>query len=288
LARSAQPVYRFAPSPNGYLHLGHAYSAMLNFDLAAADGGRFLLRIEDIDTMRSRTAYIQAIDEDLAWLGLRWETPVRRQSEHFALYADVLAQLRREAMVYPCFCSRADVQSAAAVRPAWRYDPDGSPLYSGTCRHLPAAERDRRIAAGDAHWLRLDSTAAIARLGKTLSWLEVTDGGDRRLIEADPAQWGDVPLARKDVPASYHLAVVTDDALQGVTHVVRGLDLFAATSLHRLLQALLGLPAPLYRHHRLIVGADGKKLSKSAKAQSLRDLRVSGMRPDHVRRLIGL
>jgi len=288
MARPAQPVFRFAPSPNGYLHLGHAYSAILNFDLATASGGRFLLRIEDIDRMRSRTEYVRAIGEDLVWLGLRWETPVRRQSEHFALYASQLAQLARQALVYPCFCSRADLQRFAAARPGWPRDPDGSPLYGGTCRLLSAAERDRRIEGGEPHWLRLDSRAAIARLAKGLGWHEVIEAGGRRLVEADPAQWGDVPLGRKDVPASYHLAVIIDDALQGVTHVVRGLDLFAATSLHRLLQELLSLPAPIYHHHRLILGADLQKLSKSGQAQSLRALRSLGVSPAEVRRLVGL
>jgi glutamyl-Q tRNA(Asp) synthetase len=288
MARPTQPVYRFAPSPNGYLHLGHAYSAILNFDLAMAAGGRFLLRIEDIDATRSRAEYVQAIGEDLAWLGLRWETPVRRQSEHFALYAGQLAQLARQALVYPCFCSRADLQRFAAARPAWPRDPDGSPLYGGTCRQLAAVERDRRIAAGEPHCLRLDSRAAIARLKNGLNWHEVVDAGGTRLVEANPAQWGDVALGRKDVPASYHLAVVTDDALQNVTHVVRGLDLFAATSLHRLLQELLSLPAPLYQHHRLILDADQQKLSKSGRAQSLRALRASGASPAKVRRLVGL
>ncbi len=288
MARSVQPVYRFAPSPNGYLHLGHAYSAALNFDLAQAQDGRFLLRIEDIDRGRSRDAYETAINEDLAWLGLRWEMPVRRQSEHFSLYAGQLARLADQALIYPCFCSRADLQRCAAVRPAWPRDPDGSPLYWGSCRHLPPAERAQRLAAGVPHCLRLDSQAALARLARRIAWREISEAGSERLVEAEPANWGDVSLARKDVPASYHLAVVTDDALQGVTHVVRGYDLFAATSLQRLLQELLGLPAPLYRHHRLILGPDHQKLSKRHKSQALRALRDAGLSPAAVRRLIGL
>lgn len=288
MARSAQPVYRFAPSPNGYLHLGHAYSAALNFDLAQAQGGRFLLRIEDIDKERSRDAYVTAINEDLTWLGLHWELPVRRQSEHFARYDAHLARLADQALIYPCFCSRADLQRFAAARPSWPRDPDGSPLYGGTCRYLPPAEREHRIAAGAPHWLRLDSQAALARLARRIAWREVCEAGSERLVEAEPANWGDVALARKDVPASYHLAVVTDDALQGVTHVVRGRDLFEATGLQRVLQELLGLPVPLYRHHRLIMGPDHQKLSKRHKSQALRALRAAGMCPATVRRLSGL
>ena len=286
------PVFRFAPSPNGYLHLGHAYSALLNSDLARQAGGRLLLRIEDIDATRCRLAFETAIHEDLRWLGIEWETPVRRQSEHFAVYRSALDRLTAQGLVYPSFESRADIARLVAQRDAdgkWPRDPDGAPLYPGTAKTLPPRERARLLASGRPHALRLDMTAAIARAG-ALDWQEdgVGPDGESGRVAARPEAWGDVVLARKDTPASYHLAVVVDDALQGVTHVVRGQDLFGATSVHRLLQRLLELPAPVYRHHPLVRGPDGCKLSKSTQATGLRELREGGVTPAAVRQRVGL
>ncbi|WP_315764081.1 MULTISPECIES: tRNA glutamyl-Q(34) synthetase GluQRS [unclassified Bradyrhizobium] len=286
------PVFRFAPSPNGYLHLGHAYSALLNFDLAQACGGRFLLRIEDIDPTRCRPEFEQAIYEDLAWLGLAWEEPVRRQSAHLDEYRAALARLTACGLVYPSFESRAEIARLVAQREAegrWPRDPDGAPLYPGTAKQLEAGERAERIARGLPHALRLDMAAAIAEVG-ALTWAEQGEGpaGETGVIGARPGLWGDVILARKETPTSYHLSVVVDDALQGVTEVVRGQDLFQATSVHRLLQTLLGLPEPRYRHHRLIRDDRGDKLSKSSRAVGLRALRAQGASPSDIRRLVGL
>lgn len=286
------PVFRFAPSPNGFLHLGHARSALLNDDLARQSGGRLLLRIENIDATRCRPEYEQAIYDDLAWLGIVWERPVRRQSEHLALYREALDRLMREGLLYPAFESRADIARLVDEKDRagiWPRDPDGAPVYPGTGRRLPAAERERRLSAGDAYALRLDMEAAIARTGR-LSWTEQGTGphGETGEVPAHSEQWGDVILARKDTPTSYHLSVVIDDALQGITHVVRGQDLFWATGVHRLLQALLGLPQPLYRHHALVLDEAGQKLSKSTRSTALRELRAKGMTPAQVRRLVGI
>jgi glutamyl-Q tRNA(Asp) synthetase len=286
------PVFRFAPSPNGFLHLGHARSALLNSDLAQRTGGRILLRIEDIDITRCRPVYEQAIYEDLAWLGIEWEQPVRRQSEHLPLYREAVERLMREGLVYPAFESRTDIARMVADKEksgSWPRDPDGAPLYPGTGRDLSADERERRIASGAPYALRLDMTEAIARAGP-LSWTEQGMGPDGETgdVPARPGQWGDVILARKDTPTSYHLSVVIDDALQGVTHVVRGQDLFRATGVHRLLQELLGLPQPVYRHHALVLDEAGQKLSKSTRSTALRELRAGGMAPDEVRRLVGI
>jgi glutamyl-Q tRNA(Asp) synthetase len=277
------PVFRFAPSPNGYLHLGHALSALLNADMARAAGGRLLLRIEDIDAARCRPEYEAAIYEDLAWLGIAWEEPVRRQSEHYDGYRTALARLEALGLVYPSFESRAEIAALVAAREPWPRDPDGAPLYPGDAKAMPAPERKRRMAAGEPYALRLDMPAAMARAGK-LTWTETDQG----LVVADATAWGDVILARKETPTSYHLSVVVDDAAQGVTDVVRGQDLFHSTSVHRLLQALLGLPAPRYRHHRLILDADGNKLSKSTAATGLRELRAQGVTPVDIRRRVGL
>jgi glutamyl-Q tRNA(Asp) synthetase len=272
-------IFRFAPSPNGYLHLGHAYSALLNAQLAHAAGGRLLLRIEDIDETRCRPEYETAIYEDLRWLGLTWDEPVRRQSDHYGDYRAALAKL--DALIYPSFESRAEIARTATGR-----DPDGAPLYSGAGKSLSAAERQRRIDAGEPYALRLDMNAALARTGP-LQWNE-----DGKSIDADPAAspqlWGDVVLARKETPTSYHLSVVVDDAAQGVTDIVRGHDLYHSTSVHRLLQALLGLPAPRYKHHRLILDDRGRKLSKSTQATGLRELRAQGKTPVDIRRMVGL
>jgi glutamyl-Q tRNA(Asp) synthetase len=288
------PVFRFAPSPNGYLHLGHAYSALLNFDLARAGGGRFLLRIEDIDTSRCRPAFEQAIYEDLAWLGITWEQPVRRQSEHLAEYGAALERLAATGLVYPSFESRAEIARLVTQRETetgrpWPRDPDGAPLYPGCAKVLSQAERAQLLAGGVPYALRLDMAAAVARFGD-LGWTELGQGpdGESGAVGARPEAWGDVILARKETPTSYHLSVVLDDALQGITEVVRGQDLFHATSVHRLLQTLLGLPEPAYRHHRLIRDTEGHKLAKSGQAVGLRALRAAGATPAKIRRTIGV
>ncbi len=284
------PVFRFAPSPNGYLHLGHALSALLNADRAKAAGGRLLLRIEDIDEARCRPEYETAIYEDLAWLGVAWEQPVRRQTAHYADYRAALGKLDAVGLVYPSLESRAEIARTAAERgDTWPRDPDGAPLYPGNAKAIAPAERARRIAAGAPYALRLDMAAALERAGR-LNWEEAGAGatGETGTLPADPAAWGDVILARKETPTSYHLAVVVDDAAQGVTDVVRGRDLFHATGVHRLLQALLGLPPPRYQHHRLIFNADGSKLSKSTLATGLRALRAQGVSAEDVRKAVGL
>ena len=282
-----QPVFRFAPSPNGELHLGHAYSALVDFRMARAAGGRFLVRIEDIDRTRCRPEYEAGIFRDLAWLGLDWEQPVRRQSEHFADYAAALEKLAAMGLVYPAFLSRAGI-AARARDPGWPRDPDGAPLYPGDDRDLDPAEAARRIAAGAPHAFRLRMEEAAAAAGP-LSWLETGEGeGQAVTVAADPRAGGDVVLARKETPTSYHLSVVVDDAGQGVTHVVRGRDLYPATSVHVLLQRLLDLPQPAYHHHPLITDDAGRKLSKSDRDTSLRALREAGAMPDDVRRMVGL
>ena len=276
-------VFRFAPSSNGYLHLGHAYSAMLNFAMAGAAGGRFLLRIEDIDIERCRHEFEAAIYEDLDWLGLAWETPVRRQSEHFDAYASALAQLSAQGLTYPCFCSRREIVDAVAGRAGWPRDPDGSPLYPGTCKHFSPGELRRRISAGEPAALRINMEAALGKVGRPLVWRETGPDLQAREVVGEPSLWGDATLSRKDIPASYHIAVVVDDALQGVTDVVRGEDLYLATGLHRLLQALLDLPVPSYRHHGLLRDASGLKLSKSSRAKSIRAFREEGFSAAAVR-----
>jgi glutamyl-Q tRNA(Asp) synthetase len=286
-----RPVFRFAPSPNGYLHLGHALSALVNADMARAVGGRLLLRIEDIDRTRCRPEYETAIHEDLAWLGLTWETPVRRQSEHFGDYRDALDRLAAAGLVYPSFESRAEIARLVAGREQtgpWPRDPDGVPLYPGMAKELSEDERRRRMAV-EPYALRLDMAAALTRAGD-LDWTETGRGpnGETGRVAADAARWGDVVLGRKDTPTSYHLAVVIDDTLQGVTDVVRGEDLFWSTGVHRLLQVLLGLPAPTYHHHRLIRDNDGRKLAKSTRATGLRELRAQGLTPADVRKRVGL
>ena len=286
------PAFRFAPSPNGYLHLGHALSALVNFEMARAAGGRLLLRIEDIDAARCRPEYEQAIYEDLAWLGITWEEPVRRQSAHFDDYRAGLARLEAAGLLYPSFESRGEIARLVAERERhapWPRDPDGVPLYPGTARTSSPAERRRRMTSGEPYALRLDTAAALARTGP-LTWAETGAGpeGETGAVAAGAQLWGDVVLARKETPTSYHLSVVLDDAHQGVTHVVRGQDLFWATGVHRLLQALLGLPAPKYHHHRLILDADGQKLSKSTRATALRALRDDGASPADIRGMVGL
>jgi len=284
------PVFRFAPSPNGYLHLGHALSALLNADLARETGGRLLLRIEDIDRTRCKPEYEDAIYEDLAWAGIAWEQPVRRQSEHFDAYRDALAKLQALGLVYASFESRGEIAEQVTARgEGWPRDPDGAPLYPGSRASLSDAERQARIVAGEPYALRLDMARAAALAGD-LTWSEAGEGpaGESGTIAANPLAWGDVILARKETPTSYHLSVVVDDALQGVTHVVRGQDLFWSTSVHRLLQVLLGFPQPAYWHHRLVRDSRGRKLSKSTLATGLRALRAGGANPMDIRRLVGL
>ncbi|MBC7580807.1 MAG: tRNA glutamyl-Q(34) synthetase GluQRS [Tardiphaga sp.] len=286
------PVFRFAPSPNGYLHLGHARSALLNFDLARRAGGRFLLRLEDIDRARCKPEFEAAILEDLAWLGISWDGPVRRQSDHFVDYGAAADRLAADGLLYPSFESRAEIAGLVAAEQArgrWPHDPDGVPLYPGVAKALsPQAVALLQRAGAPTAW-RLDMTRACDRCGE-LDWTErgAGPGGDTGRVPARPQAWGDVILARKEIPTSYHLSVVVDDALQGVTDIVRGQDLFWSTSVHRLLQVLLGLPRPNYRHHRLVRDPGGAKLAKSNGATSLRELRKRGLNPAEIRRMLEL
>jgi glutamyl-Q tRNA(Asp) synthetase len=286
------PVFRFAPSPNGYLHLGHAYSALLNFDCARRTGGSFLLRIEDIDPTRCKPEFETAIYQDLDWLGIAWQEPVRRQSRHLDDYRGAIEKLSALGLLYPGFESRAEIAKMVEQREAnarWPRDPDGASLYPGAAKLLSEDERARRLQSGAPFALRLDMTAACASAGD-LTWDERGEGpeGESGVVVARPQAWGDVILARRETPTSYHLAVAIDDALQGVTEVVRGQDLFWSTSVHRLLQALLGLPRPAYRHHRLMLDSAGHKLSKSTAATGLRELRAGGATAADIRRLVGL
>lgn len=274
-------MFRFAPSPNGPLHRGHALSALLNAELAARHHGRFLLRIEDIDAERSRPEHIAGIDAALAWLGLAWEKTVRRQSQHMGDYARALESLMAKHVVYPCFCTRgmiaADCAAAEARGETVMRDPDGVPLYAGRCRGLSSDEIAQRMAQGETPQWRLDTARALAITGP-LRWHAFDPVTGAMIVHAaDPLRWGDPVIARKGLPTSYHLSVVVDDALQGITHVVRGTDLEAATAIHVLLQALLGLPQPLYWHHPLILDEDGKKLAKSKGAASLLAARDAGL-----------
>lgn len=289
---SKQPVFRFAPSPNGQLHLGHALSAILNHDMANAADGRFLLRIENIDISRCTPEFEAGIVKDLDWLGLEWEKPARRQSEHLELYREALNTLIGRDLVYPAFLTRGAIKTAVSEFEAkgkvWPRDPDGAPLYPGEERALSPDARQRLLASGKPHAWRLDMGRAMAELKAPLTWQETGAGpnGETGMISADPAAWGDVVLSRSDAPSSYHLAVTVDDALQGVTHVVRGSDLFHATAVHRLLQRLLNLPEPIYHHHRLIPGPDGRKLSKSNRDTGIAAFRDAGKTPYDIRAMI--
>jgi glutamyl-Q tRNA(Asp) synthetase len=282
------PVFRFAPSPNGYLHLGHAYSAILNYQMARAAGGRFLLRIEDIDRARCRPEFEQAIYEDLAWLGLAWEEPVRRQSEHFLDYAKALDRLAAQDLLYSCFCTRGDILRAISKKPDWPRDPDDAALYPGTCKLLSNMQRRDKLAGGQHPAQRIDMEQAVRAAGHPFAWHERDAGGQEQDIPAHPELWGDAVLSRKDILVSYHIAVVVDDALAGVSDIVRGKDLFMATSLHRLLQELLVLPQPTYHHHDLVLDEAGQKLSKSRNAKSLRALRQEGLSPADIYNRLGL
>jgi glutamyl-Q tRNA(Asp) synthetase len=284
-------VERFAPSPNGYLHLGHAFSALTAFEAAEAAGGRFLLRIEDIDRTRARPEFEAAIYADLAWLGLQWEIPVMRQSERLPAYAEALARLKARGLIYPCACTRRDIAEALDAPQEGAgpmIGPDG-PVYPGTCKRSPPPE------GAPVAW-RLDMERAVAALGGAagLGFEELGEGpdGETGRIALSPGylidQCGDVVLARRDIATSYHLSVVVDDAAQGVSHVTRGRDLFPATPIHVLLQGLLGLPTPAYRHHRLIRDAEGRRLAKRDGDESLASLRAAGVAPEEVRRIVGL
>ena len=294
-------VTRFAPSPNGDLHLGHALSAMVGHDLARRAGGRFLVRIEDIDLARCHERFTASILDDLAWLGIAWEQPVLHQSRHFADYRAAARRLQLLGVVYPCFATRgeiaATVRAGAVGGSGWTSDPDGAPLYPGLYRELQPEAAARRMASGEPYALRLDMAKAVQLArdmlgGRALTFVEtgsaLGDGQGERIVAADPARWGDVVVVRKEFPASYHLAVVVDEARQGVTLVTRGIDLYEATGLHRLLQVLLGLPEPRYHHHRLLHGADGRKLSKSLGAASLKSMRSEGLTAAEARQRVGL
>ncbi len=281
---STAAVTRFAPSPSGHLHLGHAYSALFAYEAAA--GGRFLLRIEDIDRGRCHPEFEASIKEDLAWLGLTWEEPVRRQSDHMADYAEALTELEGNELLYPCFCTRkdilAEIESAGAAPHDAQMGPDG-PIYPGICRGLSEDERQSRISAGEAHALRLDMATALSQTAN-LTWTDL----DADETAASPEIFGDVVLARKDTPTSYHLSVTVDDHLQGITLISRGEDLRAATHVHCLLQELLGYEAPDYRFHHLLTGEDGRRYAKRDKSLTLRGLRASGETPDGIRAMLGL
>lgn len=272
---SDQPLHvvtRFAPSPTGRLHLGHGWSALMAHDLARGTGGPFRLRIEDIDGVRSRREHVEGILEDLSWLGIAWDGPVVFQSARLRIYDAALERLKAKDLVYPCFCTRADIKAEIAASLSAPHGSHG-PLYPGTCRRLSEAERAERLAR-DPHGWRLDMKKAVDLAGP-LQWEDDAAG----VIDADPLSAGDVILARKDAPTSYHLAATIDDADMGVTHIVRGRDLFDSTHIHRLLQALLDLPTPVYRHHPLLLGTDGTRLAKRNGGQTLLDLRRSGISP---------
>lgn len=263
---------RFAPSPTGRLHLGHAYSALLAHRFARERGGRFLLRIEDIDPGRTREEHVAGIVEDLRWLGIDWDGAVVRQSQRLPLYAEALGRLKARGLVYPCFCTRSEIAAEIAASASAPHGPDG-PLYPGTCRRLSEEERQERMTREPHAW-RLDVMKAMGEAGE-LRWTDAVAGE----VLAEPDRFGDVVLARKDAPSSYHLAVTVDDAAQGVTDVVRGRDLFAATDVHRLLQALLGLPVPRYRHHALLADESGRRLANRSGAPSIADMRAAGADP---------
>ena len=291
------PIFRFAPSPNGHLHLGHALSALLNARAAVALKGRFLIRIEDIDQTRCTPQLEEEMFDDLAWLGVPLNAPVLHQSEAFPRYRNALERLQDLGVIYPAYLTRAEIKRFVddyeSTGKVWPRDPDGAPRYPGDRAVLSKAEQKARANSDAPFALRLDMAAALKRVGKDLVWNEFGSEGQAlfdapRTVEVDASAWGDVVLARKDTPTSYHLSVVVDDAYQGITDVLRGQDLYASTSVHRVLQALLELPMPRYRHHRLILGEDGRKLSKSNQDTSLRALREAGLSHANIRKRIGL
>ncbi len=286
MTQSDKVTTRFAPSPSGHLHLGHAYSAKLNYEFAKKHGGEFIIRIEDIDHLRCKPEYENAIYEDLGWLGLSWPTPVRRQSEHFDVYADALAKLDEMGLLYPCFCTRRDIRneiedSSRAPHLGPKMGPEGI-IYPRICKKLTSAEKRQKLDDGIPHAMRLDLEKAMALVQEPLYW---TDLGSGKQI-ADPALLGDVVLARKDFPTSYHLSVVVDDHIQGITHVIRGQDLYYASHFHRLLQFLLGLDTPTYDHHPLLTTPDGNRLAKRDKSITIKSIRESGISPDQIDDLI--
>ena len=271
-------VTRFAPSPTGLLHTGHAYSALFAYETGRRSGGRFILRIENLDFTRCRPEFEAAIEEDLNWLGIIWERPVRRQSDHLPDFAVAANNLKQQGLLYPCFCTRKEIQQEINAAGGAPHGPDG-PVYPGTCKHLSLSERNDRIAAGQSFALRLNLEKAIRITGSDLQWRDLAKGWQT----ATPEIFGDIVLIRKDIGSSYHLAVVHDDALQGVTLVTRGMDLFSATHIQRVLQSLLGLPTPEYHHHQLICDNNGKRLAKRDDAESLRSLRERGITADELR-----
>lgn len=276
-------ITRFAPSPTGLLHLGHACSALFAFESAQMSAGRFLLRIEDIDFTRCRREFEDALLEDLAWLGITWERPVRRQSEHLPEYLAAAESLRQRGLLYPCFCTRKDILREIESAAGAPHGPEG-PLYPGLCRNLSEDERQGRIAAGDSFALRLHLDRARDEAGSELNWHDLERGHQT----AQPELLGDIVLVRKDIGCSYHLAVVLDDALQGITRVTRGMDLFEATHVQRLLQSLLNLPTPEYHHHRLVCDSTGQRLAKRNDAETLRSLRERGLSAQDIRHKLGM
>jgi glutamyl-Q tRNA(Asp) synthetase len=285
-------VTRFAPSPTGLLHLGHAFSALTVFDTAQKEGGRFLLRIEDIDATRSRAEFESAIYEDLAWLGVRWEMPVRRQSDHLADYAAALEKLRGLGVLYRCFLTRKEIAEQSASAPHGEGEGVDRIIYTGPAHPMSADEQEERLSRGQPYAWRLSMRYSQDLLGEEfarLVFIEQNEGSnEERIVSAHPEIHGDVILGRKDALASYHIAVVHDDALQGVTHVIRGEDLRASTHVHALMQKLLGLPSPVYRHHRLLTGPDGKRYAKRDRSLTLASLRAEGLSPADIRARIGL
>lgn len=282
MTQSAKITTRFAPSPSGDLHLGHAYSAKLNYDFTQQHGGTFILRIEDIDHLRCKAEYEQSILDDLTWLGLKWPTPIRRQSEHFTDYQTGLEKLIKMGLLYPCFCTRKDIkkeidESSRAPHMRPKLGPEGI-LYPGICRGLTTQEQQQKIAAGIPHALRLDMDKALSLVKEPLYWTDLKTGEQ----QADPERLGDVVLARKDFPTSYHLSVVIDDHIQNITHVIRGQDLYYASHFHRLLQHLLGLNTVTYDHHPLLITKDGNRLAKRDKSITIKSIRESGVGPDQL------
>ncbi len=286
MTQSAKIITRFAPSPSGHLHLGHAYSAKLNYDFARKNGGMFILRIEDIDHLRCKLEYEKSIFEDLHWLGLSWPEPVRRQSEHFDDYQQALSKLREMNLLYPCFCTRKDIkkeieESSRAPHMPPKMGPEGI-IYPGICKKLTQKQIRQKIDDGVPHALRLDMDQALSMIKNPLYWTDLKTGKQK----ADPALLGDVVLARKDFPTSYHLSVVVDDHLQNITNIIRGQDLYYASHFHRLLQHLLGLKTPIYDHHPLLTTKDGNRLAKRDKSITIKSIRENGVKPDDLDALI--
>ena len=297
-----QPVFRFAPSPNGYLHLGHAFSALINQKICKSFGGKMLLRLENTDVSRCRNRYEEAIVEDLTWIGFEWQGEIRRQSDHFEHYASILDDLEHEGLAYPSFLSRRQInlmvmEKEEASGKSWPRDPDGAVHYPGSEYNLDSETRQQLRNEHPNFAMRLNIKEAqswlVRQIPGALTWREmdsasIVAGASVKQIHCYPQQWGDLVLGRQDIPASYHLACVVDDGLQEVTHVVRGKDIYPATAVHRLLQAVLGLHDPIYFHHDLIVDEEGNKFSKRHGHTSLRELREGGLQPDDIHRMVGI